>query len=401
MLELGNIKLWVDDLASIEPKAMEQLQNIAALPILGGHVAVMPDCHLGKGATIGSVVPTRGAIVPASVGVDIGCGVCAVRTNLTATDLPDSLHQLRLDIEAVLPVGFAARKEGYHFTDETRQAEWTDLRSRMRGLSAKINHNKVTPQMGTMGGGNHFLELCLDEAGAVWVMLHSGSRNSGKVIAEQAITKAKQLLQSRRIHLPDHDLAWLAEGEREYAEYLYDLAWAQDYARLNRLAMMETVWGVLQGTFPHIEVIDHVISCHHNYVEQNYRPGIHLTRKGAVSARAGEWGIIPGSMGTKSYIVQGKGNQDAYESCSHGAGRKMSRTVAAGKRDFKTGVIKSPGVFSVADLEAQTAGVECRKDEGVLDETPGAYKSIEHVIAQQADLIEVRYILKQVLCVKG
>lgn len=401
MQVLGNIKLWVDDVAEVEPAAVEQLQNIAGLPILGGHVAVMPDVHLGKGATVGSVVPTLHAIIPAAVGVDIGCGMCAVRTNLTANSLPDSLLDLRLAIEAKLPVGFASRTEGYHFRADDLQAQWTDLRSRMRGLTARIDHKKVGVQMGTMGGGNHFMELCIDEAGDVWVMLHSGSRNAGKTIAEQHISKARDLLAGRGFEVPDQDLAWLAEGEPEYLSYLHDLQWAQDYACLNRAGMLETVWAVLADVFPGIQSTGSVVNCHHNYVEQNYRPGIHLTRKGAVSAKAGEWGIIPGSMGTRSYIVQGKGNQDAYESCSHGAGRRMSRNEAAGKRDFKTGVIKAPGRFTVDDLIAQTAGVECRKDIGVLDETPGAYKDIDRVIAQQADLVEVRHTLKQVLCVKG
>lgn len=385
----------------VEPDAYRQIANIASLPILGGHIAIMPDVHIGKGATVGSVIPTRGAIIPSAVGVDIGCGMMAVRTTLGASDLPDSLKAIRNRIERDVPVGFDAHDDPVSVGGEGLPG--VAISRRMKALRAryeklrimqrigKFDHTRVWRQVGTLGGGNHFIELCLDEDQRVWVMLHSGSRNVGNNIGQVAISTARRLAERASVHLPDRDLAWLSEGSPEFDEYVEGLLWAQDYAALNRDTMMHLVLRALAGFFPgSVAVEASAVNCHHNYAsrEEHFGAPVWITRKGAVSARAGELGIIPGSMGTKSYIVRGRGNAASYHSCSHGAGRRMSRTEAKRR-------------YSRDDLVEQTAGVECRKDSGVLDELPDAYKDVDAVMAAQSDLVEVVHTLKQVLCVKG
>ena len=395
---MENVKMWVGDMA-IEQAALDQIRNISELPILAGHMAVMPDVHMGKGATVGSVIPTRGAIIPAAVGVDIGCGMCAVMTNLTAGDLPDSLLSLRNSIERGVPVGFnehsrSSVKVRGVAADKLRQAEmkmfqrWDrlDLRDRL----GRADPYKIANQIGTLGGGNHFIEICLDLEDRVWVMLHSGSRGIGNQIGTVAIEMAKEIAIREQRKLVDRDLAWLDEGTAEFNAYIEAMHWAQDYAMLNRDTMMQIVLQNLRHMFPRMKTLGEIVNCHHNFtnLENHFDQDMWVTRKGAVSARAGQMGIIPGSMGAKSFIVQGKGNADSYCSCSHGAGRKYSRT---GAKKF----------FSIEDLAAQTAGVECRKDEGVLDEIPGAYKDIDQVMKAQEDLVEIVQTLKQVLCIKG
>lgn len=399
-MELNNARLWVDGVP-VEPEALQQVRNMAALPILAGHVAVMPDVHLGKGATVGTVIPTRRAVIPAAVGVDIGCGLCAVQTTLTAADLPESLQAVRARIEQCVPVGFEMRRDA---PDVGREgSEGAAVHRRLKTLQARLETLRILDrvgrfdrmrtwrQIGTLGGGNHFIELCLDEAQRVWVMLHSGSRNVGKTIGEAAIATAREQAVRRKANLPDRDLAWLDQGSAEFDEYVEALLWAQDYARANRDVMMLYVLQALREALGRdFGVIGQAVNCHHNYTEPapELGEGVWLTRKGAVSARAGQMGIVPGSMGTRSYIVRGKGNPASYCSCSHGAGRAMSRS-RAGK------------LFTAADLRRQTEGVECRKDTGVVDEIPAAYKDIDAVMAAQSDLVEVAHTLKQVLCVKG
>jgi Uncharacterized conserved protein len=397
---IDNLKSWTSGV-EVEWEAIQQLRNIAALPILAGHVAVMPDVHLGKGATVGSVIPTRAAIIPAAVGVDIGCGMCAVRTDLTAEQLPDSLAALRSSIEAKVPVGFNAHPNPVDPTRDGLQGmalaqAGKKLRERLGKLRInevlrQYNSTNVFKQLGTLGGGNHFIELCLDESNQVWIMLHSGSRNIGKMIGEAAISMARETAERLDRKLRDRDLAWLDEGTPEFEMYVEGLRWAQDYAAHNRALMLHAVMKVLNEAYGReVATNEHAVNCHHNYanVEEHFGQQIWVTRKGAVSARAGELGIIPGSMGAKSFIVRGKGHADAYCSCSHGAGRRLSRGAA--KR-----------TFTLEDLEKQTAGVECRKDAGVLDEIPGAYKSIDAVMAAQAELVDIVHTLKQVMCIKG
>lgn len=397
---MQEIRMWANGL-EVEADAMAQLRNIASLPIVAGHIAVMPDVHLGKGATVGSVIPTKGAIIPAAVGVDIGCGMCAVRTTLTAAELPDSLAGLRSDIEAAIPVGFNAHKaplrtfsEGHaglriHQQSKTLSERFGFLRIHER--MGKTYKGQPWNQLGTLGGGNHFIEVCLSEKNEVWLMLHSGSRNIGKTIADVAINWAKEVAFEQDIRLPDRDLAWLSEGSREFDAYVEALLWAQDYAALNRELMLHLLLKVMRKHFGEkFELADSAINCHHNYAqrEQHFGESVWLTRKGAVSARKGEMGIIPGSMGARSFIVRGLGHAESYCSCSHGAGRRMSRSEAKRR-------------FTQADLRSQTAGVECRKDAGVIDEIPSAYKDIDAVMAAQAELVEIVATLKQVLCVKG
>jgi tRNA-splicing ligase RtcB len=397
---MKNVQGWTEGV-EVDHQALNQIRNIAGLPIVAGHVAIMPDVHLGKGATVGSVIPTRGAIIPAAVGVDIGCGMCAIRTDLSANDLPTSLAKMRSAIESLVPVGFSIHDKELNPTHEA--AHGRVLKQRMDALYARfeklsilqalghVDARKIWKQLGTLGGGNHFIELCLDEAGAVWVMLHSGSRNIGKTIGEAAIGMAREAAHKAGAGLPDRDLAWLNEGSPEFHQYVEALQWAQDYAALNRDLMLFRVMRAIRETMGReIGSTKEAINCHHNYatVEEHFGSKVWITRKGAVSAREGQLGIIPGSMGAKSYIVRGKGNPLAYCSCSHGAGRRHSRGAA--KR-----------LFDLDALAAQTAGVECRKDEGVLDEIPGAYKDIDAVMAAQSDLVSVEHTLKQVLCVKG
>lgn len=381
-LNNGKIKLWTQE-DSVEPQAMEQLTNIANLPWVFKHVAVMPDVHYGKGATVGSVIASKQAISPAAVGVDIGCGMGAVLTNLTAEDLPDSLLQLRLDIEAAVPVGFNRHEDTSNVQSDSIMLTFDDLRAPLGDKMATT----AASQIGTLGGGNHFIELCLDTDGRVWLVLHSGSRNVGKTLAEYHIGKARELTHNEA--LPDRDLASFLVGSAEMDDYWHDLDWAQKYAFENRATMKSLIMAVLSKHLPQVEELDY-ITCHHNYVskENHFGEDVLVTRKGAIAAHTGTYGIIPGSMGAKSYIVRGLGNHDSFCSASHGAGRAMSRGAA--KRAFTT-----------EDLAAQTAGVECRKDVDVLDEIPAAYKDIEVVMANQQDLVEVVAELKQVLCVKG
>jgi tRNA-splicing ligase RtcB len=389
------VKLYTED---VEPDALRQLVNVSRLPIVHGHVAAMPDVHLGIGATVGSVIPTRKAIIPAAVGVDIGCGMNAARLSLTAEDLPESLARVRSAIEAMVPVGFAQHREP-RMTGPERRREARLLGKRLRAIVAR--HPAVEKmqrkfdetwlcQLGSLGGGNHFIELCLDESRRLWVMLHSGSRGVGNALGRYFIAAAKKDMQRHHLNLPDRDLAYVTEGSALFDDYVAAVHWAQEYALVNRREMMRLILEALEGRLPPFQVENEAINCHHNYVaeETHFGERVYVTRKGAISARAGELGIIPGSMGARSYIVRGLGNPDSLCSCAHGAGRRMSRTEA--RRRFRR-----------EDLEAQTAGVECRKDGGVLDEIPGAYKDIDEVMANQSDLCEVVHTLKQVVCVKG
>ncbi|MEJ7728504.1 MAG: RtcB family protein [Polyangiaceae bacterium] len=377
-----DVKLWTQ-LHQVESSALDQLRNIAALPWVFHHVAAMPDVHFGKGATVGSVIAMKGAVAPAAVGVDIGCGMAAMRTNLVASDLPDDLKAIRSDLEAAIPVGFCSHDEA-----RDRKAD-AELWSEFSTLAPEVQKllGKARKQLGTLGGGNHFIELCLDTEQRVWLMLHSGSRNIGKELAEVHMWRAKKLAHNR--DLPDRDLAVFLAGTEEMAAYRRDLFWAQRYARKNREVMLELAQAVLTRHLAKLEVLE-AVHCHHNYVaeEIHYGEDVLVTRKGAIRAGLGDLGIIPGSMGTRSYIVRGLGCAESFQSASHGAGRRMSRGEAKRR-------------FTVADLEKQTEGVECRKDAGVLDEIPGAYKSIDEVMANQRDLVEVVAELRQVMCIKG
>jgi len=393
------IKAWTRGVL-FEAEAEAQLRRVAALPFVHKWVAVMPDVHAGKGSTIGSVVASRKAVIPAAVGVDIGCGMMAVKTSLRADQLPDDLKPLRLAIEAAVPHGRTHHggkgdRGAWHDVPEAHAAAWSELDARYKLFTERhqsAGHAMRVRQLGTLGTGNHFIEVCLDEAGAVWVMLHSGSRGIGNRIGTYFIERAKADMRRWFINLPDEDLAYLPEGSELFKDYLMAVEWAQDYARKNRELMMQSTVNALRalGTLPEFDAHLEAVNCHHNYVsrEKHYGESCIVTRKGAVRARLGELGIIPGSMGAKSFIVRGKGNPESFDSCSHGAGRVMSRT-------------KAKKVFSVVDHAEATAGVECRKDVDVLDETPGAYKAIDDVMAAQADLVEIVYTLKQVICVKG
>jgi tRNA-splicing ligase RtcB len=391
------IKAWVEGVP-VEDAARRQLINIAALPFIHSHVAVMPDVHLGKGATVGSVIATRGAIVPAAVGVDIGCGMMAVRTTLMASDVPDSLAKLRSGIEAAVPHGGVGLKGGWKDgvpNSVGRLFADSGLASGLEALEEKhpaIRKAQSVTHLGSLGGGNHFIEVCLDEEQRVWAMLHSGSRGIGNRIGSHFITAAREALDRRQLTrpLPDRDLAWLEEGEPMFEDYVAAVAWAQEFARHNREVMMAAVLRVMREQLPPFQMQKAAINCHHNYVEREAHFGseVWVTRKGAVRAGAGDLGIIPGSMGAKSYIVRGKDNAQSFQSCAHGAGRKMSRGDAKRR-------------FTLADHIAATAAVECRKDQGVIDETPMAYKDIDAVMAAQEDLVEIVHTLRQVVCVKG
>ena len=386
------VKIYTDD---IDQQALTQLSHVARLPIIHHHVAAMPDVHVGIGATVGAVIPTKGAIIPAAVGVDIGCGMVATRLSLRAGQLPDNLRPLRQVIEAAVPVGFDMHSEGHGAPASTLRALSGGLERIVKkhpGL-LKMQRNADTTwarQLGTLGGGNHFIELCLDEQQDVWLMLHSGSRGIGNVIGRYFIELARKDMGQHLANLPDRDLAYLREGAQHFDDYVEALHWAQDYAMTNRREMLRLILQALARQLPPFTVTKEAINCHHNYVaiEQHFGEELFITRKGAIRAGAGELGIIPGSMGAKSYIVRGKGEADSFCSCSHGAGRRMSRGQAKKK-------------FDQQDLIAQTAGVECRKDSGVLDEIPAAYKDIDAVMAQQSDLVEIVHTLKQVVCVKG
>jgi len=386
------IKIYTDEIA---PQAIDQLVNIANLPIVHHHIAAMPDVHVGIGATVGSVIPTLNAVIPAAVGVDIGCGMNAVRTSLTAKDLPDNLYEIRRNIEKRVPVGF------------DRHSKCIMNRSSVNGLDKPLdeivhkhpgimkmikNFNQTwSRQIGTLGGGNHFIEICLDENDDVWIMLHSGSRGIGNVIGRYFINLAKKDMQRHQMHLPDVNLSYLSEGSQYFEDYVFAVNWAQEYAWVNRQQMMKLVVEALKASMlPDFKIDKQAINCHHNYISQEMHFGekVFVTRKGAIKAGLGDMGIIPGSMGAKSYIVEGKGSSASFCSCAHGAGRKMSRTQA--KRSFNT-----------QDLQEQTLGVECRKDKNMLDESPGAYKDIDQVMENQSDLVAIKHTLKQVICVKG
>ena len=384
------VYVWTDE---VESSALDQLKRMAQLPVVHGHIAVMPDVHMGKGATVGSVIPTRGAIIPAAVGVDIGCGMCAVRTSLSASDLPESLRALRDQIERDVPVGFDMHSNSRVRAKAASSVEpgLKAILERHPGITSKSpKKDSWARQIGTLGGGNHFIELCLDEADRVWVMLHSGSRGIGNKIGQYFIGKAREEIARAEITLADRDLAYLTEGTGLFADYWFALSWAQDYAARNRQEMLDLVLDALARHLPPFELEDAAINCHHNYSASEEHDGteVYVTRKGAIRAGSGELGIIPGSMGARSYIVRGLGNEKSFSSCAHGAGRRMSRSAA--KRHFNQ-----------EDLVEQTRGVECRKDRGVIDEIPGAYKDIDQVMENQADLVETVHTLKQVLCVKG
>lgn len=386
------IKMWIDGITAVEDAALNQLDNVAQLPFIFKHVAVMPDVHLGKGATVGSVIPSIGAIVPAAVGVDIGCGMVAARTSLTSHDLPENLKPARRLIEKIIPLGEAGHGELpnriKHVWYDRFDKSYKTLIAKHPAVDSKRSH--PAHKLASLGGGNHFIELCLDEADAVWIMLHSGSRNVGNRIGQYFISKAKEEMEKHFIKLPDKDLAYLVENTAPFDDYIEALLWAQDYAAYNRKLMLELIVTGLRHLLKPFTVADEVVNCHHNYAtrENHFGSNVWVTRKGAVRAREGDLGIIPGSMGAKSFIVRGKGNADSFMSCSHGAGRAMSRT-------------KAKATFTLDDHVEATKGVECRKDEGVIDETPGAYKAIDTVIAAQSDLIDVVHTLKAVLCVKG
>jgi len=386
------VKVWTEE---VQPEALQQLANTASLPFVFHHVAAMPDVHLGIGATVGSVVATKGAIVPAAVGVDIGCGMNAVRTSLHAKDLPDSLASVRRAIEQRVPVGMDMHDErGMRRDAAARLAPGHDaILAKHEALAERGKsgqRGRWLRQLGSLGGGNHFIEVCLDEQDAVWVMLHSGSRGIGNRIGEYFIGRAREQMLRDDVHLPDRDLAYLTEDTRAFDDYIEAVAWAQDYAAENRRQMLILVLDALRETLPPFTTHELAVDCHHNYVarERHFSSDVLVTRKGAIRAGKGELGIIPGSMGTRSYIVRGKGNPESFESCAHGAGRRFSRTEARRR-------------FSTADLAEQTRGIECRKDDGVLDELPGAYKDIDTVMANQEDLVEVVHTLRQVVVVKG
>jgi tRNA-splicing ligase RtcB len=384
------VLVWTDE---VESSALDQLKCMADLSIVHGHIAVMPDVHMGKGATVGSVIPTRAAIIPAAVGVDIGCGMCAVRTSLNANQLPESLRQLRNQIERDVPVGFDMHSNRRLRASAASAVEpgLREILERHPGITSKSPKKDAwARQIGTLGGGNHFIELCLDEDDRVWVMLHSGSRGIGNKIGQYFIAKAREVIAKTDVRLPDQDLAYLTEGSGLFTDYWFALSWAQDYAARNRQEMLDIVLDALARHLPPFELEIAAINCHHNYAAREVHDGteIYVTRKGAIRAGAGELGIIPGSMGARSYIVRGKGNAKSFSSCAHGAGRRMSRSAARRQ-------------FSREDLVEQTEGVECRKDRGVIDEIPGAYKDIDKVMDNQVDLVETVHTLKQVLCVKG
>lgn len=385
------VKIFTND---IDSESIEQLKKMAQLQFVYSHIAVMPDVHVGKGATVGSVIPTKNAIIPAAVGVDIGCGMNAIRLNLKASQLPDNLAPLRHAIERKVPVGFELHKQV-----KAKASTIIPLEKRLQpiinkhpGLVRMLRKFEATwqKQLGTLGGGNHFIELCLDENQEVWVMLHSGSRGLGNVIGTYFIELAKKEAQHRFGHVPDKDLSYFAEGSNSFNDYVEAVEWAQQYAFENRREMMRLILEAIRPLLSPFQMTKEAINCHHNYVSQenHYGEDLLITRKGAIRAGLDELGIIPGSMGARSFIVRGKANPESFCSCSHGAGRKMSRN-------------KAKLLFSQDDLIQQTQGIECRKDGGVIDEIPSAYKNIDQVMANQTDLIEIVHTLKQILCIKG
>ena len=391
------VKVWTNE---IDENAVAQLENMSRMPFIHKHIAAMPDVHWGMGATIGSVIPSKGAIIPAAVGVDLGCGMIAVKTTLTASDLPDNLHQIRCDIEAAVPHGRtdnggANDRGGWRTLPTDVVVRWTALASQYAAIIAKHPQAQAynnSNHMGTLGTGNHFIEVCLDELQRVWVMLHSGSRGAGNKIGSYFIERAKKEMDRWYItpYLPDKDLAYLVEHTELFDDYCEAVLWAQDFASENRKAMMQAVLGVLHVHFGDYMLTGSAINCHHNYIsrENHFGANVLVTRKGAIRAREGDMGIIPGSMGAKSFIVRGKGNKESFCSCSHGAGRKLGRKEAM-------------RLYTADDLAAQTLGIECPKDADRVDEIPAAYKSIEKVMENQSDLVEVVHTLRQVINVKG
>src|SRR5215475_13474342 len=393
------IKAWTKGVPP-EDQARAQLLNVAQLPFIFKWIAAMPDVHWGIGATVGSVIPTKGAIIPAAVGVDIGCGMMAVQADLNARDLPDNLHAIRAAIEAAVPHGrthHGGRGDvgAWNIIPPNNENAWLDLKPRYDAIlekHPKLDRGNHANHLGTLGTGNHFIEVCLDESDHVWFMLHSGSRGVGNRMGSYFIELARKDMEKHIANLPDKDLAYFAEGSEHFYDYLEAVEWAQDFARVNRHLMMRQIVAAVRdsGEVHPFTAELKAINCHHNYVarEEHYGRSIFVTRKGAVRARLGDMGIIPGSMGARSYIVRGKGNPESFLSCSHGAGRAMSRGEAKRR-------------FTIADHMRMTEGVECRKDKDVIDETPGAYKSIEAVMAAQSDLVEIAHTLHQVICVKG
>ncbi|GAB4147427.1 MAG: RtcB family protein [Planctomycetota bacterium] len=391
------IKAWIRGVP-VDQKAIEQLRKAARLPIVFPHIAAMPDVHWGIGATVGSVIPTKGAIIPAAVGVDIGCGMMAVRTTLRASGLPDDLKDIRAAIERAVPHGRTHRggkgdRGAWSNIPARIEDAWKRLGAEYRRIAERfprIDRGTTAEHLGTLGTGNHFIEICLDEEQRVWAMLHSGSRGVGNRIGTFFIELAKKDMEHALGELPDRDLAYFREGSEHFDDYVRAVGWAQRFAKKNRELMMAAVLEALARKLPAHESGEIAIDCHHNYVqpEEHFGERLFVTRKGAVRAGAGELGIVPGSMGAPSFIVRGKGNEASFCSCSHGAGRALSRSEARRR-------------FSVADHAAATARVECRKDEGVLDETPMAYKDIGKVMAAQSDLVEIVHRLEQVICVKG
>lgn len=389
------VKIWTDD---VESSALNQLRDLARMDFIHKHVAVMPDVHSGIGSTIGTVLPTVDVIIPAAVGVDIGCGMNAVKLSLTANDLPDNLHIIRQKIEDSIPLagtgGHGSNVPPIVSGTVTRgmYLEYEKILDASPELSKKMSKagSRWIEQLGTLGSGNHFIEICIDESNNVWVMLHSGSRGIGNAIGTAYIDEAKKQMEKWMINLPNSDLAYLPRDTQSFENYMFAMNWAQDYALKNREIMMKQILRIMKACVKEFEITDEGANCHHNYVslENHFGKNVYVTRKGAVRARKGDIGIIPGSMGAKSYIVRGLGNEQSFCSCSHGAGRVMSRS-------------KAKSLYSNKDVMAQTEGVECRKDSGVIDEIPSAYKDIDQVMENQKDLVEILHTLKQVVCVKG
>lgn len=390
------IRAWIGNM-NIEEEAYDQLVKVSRLPFIHKHIAVMPDVHAGKGTTIGSVIATKGAVIPSAVGVDIGCGMMAQRTSLKQEDLPDSLSSLRTQIESTIPLdspkgreGRAANSKAIALSIDNLELLLSEYVSSLSNTDINALVSKAHNQIGTLGGGNHFCELNLDEEGYVWIVLHSGSRGIGNFIGNHFISLAKEEMARYFIDLPDKDLAYLPSNTVNFERYMRSVYWAQEYAVHNRKVMLEDIQNILRSKFEGISFNEGVISCHHNYValENHFGDNVLVTRKGAVRAREGDLGIIPGSMGTKTYIVRGKGNKESFCSCSHGAGRRMSRT-------------KAKAEITLEEHISATKGVECRKDVGILDESPAAYKSLSEVMAAQEDLVDIVYELTPILCVKG
>ena len=391
------VKIWTNE---IDDNAIKQLENMAQMPFIHKHIAAMPDVHWGMGATIGSVIPAKGAVIPAAVGVDLGCGMMAVQTSLTANDLPDNLFSLRMDIEAAIPHGRTDNGGkndvgGWNILPHEVLIEWSRLESRYEKIITKHPKAKgfnTANHLGTLGGGNHFIEVCLDEKDNVWIMLHSGSRGAGNKIGSYFIERAKREMEKYFIadSLPDKDLAYLVEHTELFDDYCEAVLWAQDFAEANRNVMMALVLDVMHKHFGEFTTDSLAINCHHNYIakENHFGANVLITRKGAIRAREGDLGIIPGSMGAKSFIVRGKGNKESFCSCSHGAGRKLGRKQAQ-------------RIYTAEDLAKQTEGIECPKDAERVDEIPSAYKDIDQVMDNQSDLVDVVHTLYQVVNVKG